>query len=216
MKILISLIISFLAIVSVGANEQMTYTFKAHNFRLSLPNHWELKKKETARKQKPIILAHSKEDRIHLEIYTSQYKKEELQDGFIKSLKTLQLWAENYISLDQEAEFPLYHLNGYWAKTTGFKQKKKIYGYLVYATDGVNLFTIHTYTNASFFPKNFHAMKEVLKGFSLNRNYKNECCNECGQLSTNLGKDSSCISFTETDECMVYFQNQPMSILQCK
>ncbi|HMV44066.1 MAG TPA: hypothetical protein PLS71_23630 [Leptospiraceae bacterium] len=195
----------------------MTYTFKAHNFRIDLPTHWELRKAKTSSLKKPLFTAYSKEDRIHLEVYTTNYQKRDMQEGFILTLKNLQLWAENYTSLDQEAEFPLYHLKGYWAKTMGYKQKRKIFGYLVYATDGVNLFIIHSYTQANLFPKNFLSMKEIFKGFSLNRNYKNECCNECITLSLEgiENQKASCANFTETNECMFFFQNQPMSVLEC-
>jgi hypothetical protein len=158
------------------------------------------------------------EVRVYLEIFVYPRQNNDLKLGFIQTLKKLQLWAENYTSLDQEAEFPLYHLEGYWAKTMGFKNKKKMFGYVVYASDGVNLFVIHTYTNANLFPKNFKTLKDIFNGFSLNRNYKDECCNECTMLFPNDANPAktNCSDYTETDECMIYFQNKRQTISQCR
>ena len=220
MKIRILLILYLCISAFLLAKERMTHTFKTHNFRMELPTHWELKKYFGDHKQKPLLTAVSTEDRINLEVFvyaqTEETKDKKL--GFIQTLKTLQLWAENYTDLDQEAEFAFYNLDGYWAKTMGFKHKRKTYGYIVYASDGVNLFVIHAYTNAALFPKNFKTMKDIFNGFTLNRNYKNECCNECTMLFPNDQDQSktSCTDFTETEECMIYFQNKPQTIRQCR
>ncbi len=218
MKIKILLFLYLTTISLLFANERMTYTFKTHNFRIELPVHWELTKSLEDHKHRPILVASSEEDRIHLEIYVFPREARDLKQGFLQTLKNLQLWAENYTSLDREAEFPLYHLEGYWAKTMGFKHKRKTYGYIVYASDGVNLFVIHAYTNAALFPKNFKTMKDIFNGFTLNRNYKNECCNECTMLFPNDQDQSktSCTDFTETEECMIYFQSKPQTIRQCR
>ena len=218
MKIKILLVLYLTVLVSLAAKERMTYTFKTHNFRIELPTHWELKKSLTDHKHKPILIAQSEEDRVYLEIFVYPRQNNDLKLGFIQTLKKLQLWAENYTSLDQEAEFPLYHLEGYWSKTRGFKNKKKMFGYVVYASDGVNLFVIHTYTNANLFPKNFKTLKDIFNGFSLNRNYKDECCNECTMLFPNDANPAktNCSDYTETDECMIYFQNKPQTISQCR
>lgn len=218
MKIKIFLILYLSMNFFLFGKERMTYTFKTHNFRIELPTHWELSKSLSDHKHKPILTAVSTEDRIHLEIYVLPREASDMKIGFIHTLKNLQLWAENYTSLDREAEFPLYHLEGYWAKTTGFKHKRKTYGYVVYASDGVNLFVIHAYTNAALFPKNFKVMKDIFNGFTLNRNYKNECCNECTILFPNDRNSSqtSCTDYTETEECMIYFQNKPQTVSQCR
>ena len=220
MKIRILLILYLCISAFLLAKERMTHTFKTHNFRMELPTHWELKKYFGDHKQKPLLTPVSTEDRINLEVFvyaqTEETKDKKL--GFIQTLKTLQLWAENYTDLDQEAEFAFYNLDGYWAKTMGYRQKKKINGYIVYGSDGVNLFVIHTYTYANLFPKNFLTMKDIFRGFSLNRNFKNECCNECTNLSQGQSKASNVNSadFTETEECLLYFQNKPQTVSQCK
>ena len=40
-----------------------------------------------------------------------------------------------------------------------------MFGYVVYASEGVNVFVIHTYTNANLFPKIFKSLKDVFNGF---------------------------------------------------
>jgi len=196
----------------------MTHTFKSHNFRIELPTYWEIQKAFGDHKEKPLLSAFSNEDRIHLEIYVYPYEEKDLKRGFIQILKKQQLWAENYTSLDQEAEFSLYALEGYWAKTMGFRQKKKINGYIIYGSDGVNLFVIHTYTLANLFPKNFLTLKETIRGFTLNRNFQNECCDECMNLTKEQYKNSNlnCAEFAETEECLLYFQNLPKTVEKCK
>lgn len=125
MKIKILLIL-YLTMASVlFSNERMTYTFKTHNFRIELPTHWELTKSLADHKHKPILVASSEEDRIHLEIYVFPREAHDLKQGFLQTLKNLQLWAENYTSLDREAEFPLYHLEGYWAKQWASNKNEK-------------------------------------------------------------------------------------------
>lgn len=217
MKIRVFLILCLLLSPSLFAKERMTHTFKSHNFRIELPLHWELQKAFGDHKHKPLLYAFSSEDRIHLEIFVYPEENKNPKQEFVHTLKHLQLWAENYTSLDQETEFSLYNLEGYWAKTMGFRQKKKINGYIIYASDGLNIFVIHTFTQTSLFPKNFLTLKEVIKGFSLNRNFKSECCVECLNLAkdrTNL--NLACVDFTETEECFFYFQNRPQTISTCK
>lgn len=218
MKIKI-LVILYLSISSALFTKEMTtHTFKTHNFRIQLPSYWDVEKNYDHSKGKPLVFGASKEDNIFLEIFIPRKYESNLKFGFLQTLKNHQLWAENYTDIEQVAEFPSFNLKGYWARTMGYKHKKKIHGYLVYATDGINLLVIHTYTSANLFPKNFLIMKNIFQGFALNRNYRSECCNECTAASQDRinSSNASCSDFTETEECFTYFQNEPYTISQCR
>lgn len=218
MKIKISVILYLSISAALFSKEMTTHTFKTHNFRIQLPSYWEIIKDFEQSKGRPLVLAASKEENISLEIFTPKKHNLNLKLGFLQTLKNHHLWAENYTDIEQVAEFTSFNLKGYWARTMGYKHKKKIHGYLVYATDGIHLLVIHTYTNANLFPKNFLIMKNIFQGFALNRNYRSECCNECvsAALDRSNSSNASCSDFTETEECFTFFQNEPHSILNCK
>ena len=95
MKIKILLFL-YLTMASVlFSNERMTYTFKTHNFRIELPTHWELTKSLADHKHKPILVASSEEDRIHLEIYVFPREAHDLKQGFLQTLKNKLLKLKN-------------------------------------------------------------------------------------------------------------------------
>ncbi|MBK8393804.1 MAG: hypothetical protein IPL26_00955 [Leptospiraceae bacterium] len=218
MKIRILVILYLSSALWIFAKEQTTHTFKNHNFRISLPSYWEIQKNFESHKNKPLVIANSREENLFLEIYAEKKSDRNLRNSFLQTLKHQKLWAENYLDLDQVAEFPIYNLEGYWARTMGYQNKKKILGYLVYATDGVNTFTIHAFTYANLFPKNFISLKNLLQEFTLNVNYKSECCLECLNSVTNatFNTKTNCSELIETEECFFYFQNRPYNIKQCQ